>query len=56
MNETKKTTTKHRRTKTTKSRKKKQNRCENHYFNKMEREKRVREVILSQKLTLNHPL
>jgi len=25
------------------------------YFNKREREKRVRGVILSQKLTLNHP-
>jgi hypothetical protein len=25
------------------------------YFNKMEREKRVRGMILSQKLTINHP-
>jgi len=25
------------------------------YFNKREREKRVREVILGQKLTINHP-
>ena len=25
------------------------------YFNKMEREKRVREVILGQKLIINHP-
>jgi len=47
--------TKQSRTKTTKSRKKKRNRCENHLFHKREIEKRVRGVILGQKLTLNHP-
>ena len=48
--------TNQRRTKTTKSQNKKRNRCENHLFQKKrKREKRVRGVILGQKLTLNHP-
>jgi len=47
--------TKQSRTKTTKSRKKNEIDVKITYFNKREIEKRVRKVILGQKLTLNHP-